>query len=400
MLFRVCLLGIVLTLAHTATAGDWPRWRGPNLDGISTETGWRTDWPAGGPKQLWKTNVGIGCSSFTISKGRAYTMGNKDDKDTIYCFDAVTGKPIWKHTYDCELAPKYYEGGTSMSPTVDGSLVFTVSKEGHVFCLQAETGKVMWAKHLQKDFGGKMPTWGYAGSPLVLGQTLLLEAGGKGSSLVALGKTMGNVMWRVGEDGAGYGSIMPFNYMGKVCLAIFNAFGPVVREATTGKEIARHPWNTKYDVNAATPIISKDTIFISSGYGTGAALLQLNPPGMKVVWQSKVMRNHFNSCILWKDHLYGFDESTFKCIEYATGKEKWARDDLGKGSLMLADGKLIIQGESGDLVLAEPTPLAYREIARAKVLSGKCWVVPVLANGRIYCKNNAGDVVCLDVSGK
>jgi len=179
---------------------------------------------------------------------------------------------------------------------------------------------------------------------------------------------------------------------------VFNGFGLVVHELNGGKEVARFAWKTQYEVNAGSPIVLDDKIFISSGYGTGCALLQLKSGSLTELWKNKAMRNHFASCVLWQDHLYGFDESTLTCLEFATGAVKWTEPSLGKGALMLADGKLIIQSEKGDLVIAAAEPAAYKEIARAKVLSGKCWVVPVLANGRLYVRNNAGDLVCLDVA--
>jgi len=391
---------LMFATLYSAMAADWPHWRGPTRDGISTETGWTTQWPAGGPTQLWQAKVGMGCSSITVSKGHAYTQGNQNETDTVFCFDANTGNVLWKHSYACPLMAKYWEGGTLATPTVDNDRVYTISKMGDLFCFQADSGKVLWSKNLPNDLGGQVPTWGYAGSPLVINDWVLLDVGAPGGATMALDKLTGNVVWKNGNDPAGYGTLQLFSFQGKECLASFNGFGLVVRELNGGKEVARFPWKTKYDVNATTPIIAGDKIFISSGYLHGCALLQLSADGLKEVWQNTKMKNHFNSCVLWQGHLYGFDENTFTCMEWATGEVKWTKPDLGKASVMIADGKLIIQAERGDLVIAEPTPAAFKEIARAKVLKGKCWVVPVLANGRIYTKNNAGDLICLDVSGK
>jgi outer membrane protein assembly factor BamB len=393
----ITVLALTIALTLAGRAADWPQWRGPNQDGISTETGWTTQWPAGGPKQLWKANVGTGFSSVTVSQGRVFTLGNKADTDTVYCFAAETGNLLWKYSYACPLNAKYYEGGPGATPTVDSDRVYTVSKTGQLFCFNAADGKIIWSKNLQTDLGGKMPTWGYAGSVLVFGNWAILDVGAPGGATIALDKLTGNVVWKNGQDPVGYGTLLLFRQGDRALLASFNGFGLVVREATTGKEVARFPWKTSYEVNAATPIVAGDKLFISSGYGKGCALVQLTPTGLQEVYTNKKMRNHFNNCVLWKGYLYGFDESTLTCLTLATGDVQWKQEGLGKGSLMIADGKLIIQAEKGDLVIATPTPAVYKEIARAKVQKGLCWTTPVLANGRIYTRNAAGGLVCVDV---
>ncbi len=397
-MIRTALMGILLSAAVAAQAADWPNWRGPTRDGISTETGWKLT--AGEAKKLWTAQVGMGCSAIHVAAGRAYTQGNKNETDTVFCFDAITGKELWKHSYPSPLMPNYWEGGTLATPTVDGDRVYAVGKKGDLFCFEAATGKIIWQKHLEKDFGGKMPTWGYAGSPLILGDKLLLETGADTGSVVALEKATGRLVWRGGKGPAGYGTIQPFSFQGKAYLAVFTGVALAILEQNGGKVVASYPFKTKYDVNAVTPIISGDKIFIAAGYNHGSALVKFTGRALEQVWESKKMRNHFNSCVLVNGCLYGFDESELACMELATGAIKWSQTGIGKASLMLADGKFIILAEKGDLITAEPSPAAFKELARAKVLGGKCWCVPVLANGRIYCKNNSGDLVCVDVSGK
>lgn len=250
---------------------------------------------------------------------------------------------------------------------------------------------------------------------------LIVEPGGKGTSaqepasaepgasVVALEKETGKVLWKAGNDRAGYSSPVAFDLKGRRCLAVFTAGGPVVRQLKDGGEVWRFGWKTAYEVNAATPIVSEGKLFISSGYNRGCALFDLssNPPAP--VWQSKVIRNHANSCVLWQGHVYGFDESQLKCIEWATGEMKWGEGKYRKGSVTLADGKLILYSEDGKLGIAEATPAAYKELAFTQAIKvrgdypGKAqtptWAVPVLANGRIYCRSQ-DDLVCLDVKAK
>jgi len=391
--------------ADQALAGDWPQWRGPKMDGISEETGWLSTWPDKGPKTLWKANVGVGYSTVSISNGRLYTMGNTADVDAVSCLDAATGAAIWKHTYPCPAKDPNRYNGTRSTPTVDGKHVYTISRVGHVFCLETAGGKVVWSKDFKADFGGKAPTWGYASSALIEGDLLIVEPGGKGASAAALDKTTGKVVWQAGDDPASYASPMPFDLNGERCVAFFNVFGLVGRRLKDGQELWRHPWKTSWDINPTTPIIEGNRVFISSGYNVGGALLEFTANSIKVVWQNKNMRNHVNSCILWKGHLYGFDERELKCLDFQTGQVKWAEKKYGKGSLKLAGGKFLVYSDRGRVAVADLSPDGCKELAGAQVFEGvegagcDTWAYPVLANGRLYCRS-LENLICLDVRGE
>jgi outer membrane protein assembly factor BamB len=393
----VAALALITSGATPATAADWFRWRGPDLNGISQETGWQSKWPAQGPKQLWKASVGTGFCSFSVSGSRVYTMGNSADTDTVFCLDANSGKTLWKYSYPCPLDAKNFEGGPAATPTVAGDRVYTYSRKGDLFCLGAADGKVIWSKNLNRDLGIEMPNWGSASSALVEGSLVILNAGGSGA---AFDKLTGKVAWTSGKTAGGYATAVPFNAGSDRCLAVLASRALVAVQAADGRELWRYPWKTDYDVNAADPIIDGDRVFISSGYNHGGALLKLNGSQPVKVWENKNMRNHFNSCVLWRDHLYGPDESELRCLAFDTGQVKWKYPQFGKGSLVLADAKLVGLSEKGELIIAEATPDAFKPISRAQVLTGKCWTAPVLSNGHIYCRNARGDVVCLDVSSR
>jgi outer membrane protein assembly factor BamB len=395
------LLGTSLALVP-AFGADWPRWRGPELNGISPETGWSATWPQEGPKTLWKVNVGTGFSSVSASQGRVYTMGNKDDQDTVYALEAQSGKELWKHTYACKLGDKYYEGGPGGTPTVDGSRLFTLSKLGQLFCLESASGKAVWSKNLAEELGAKLPTWFFASSVLVQGDTLLVNVGKAGT---ALNKADGKVLWTTGKEPAGYATPVPFSIGGVSGLAVLGEKDLFAVDAKTGAMLWSYPWKTQYDVNAADPIVAGDQIFISSGYKHGAALLRVTGGKPSLVWETKEMRNRYSTCVLIEGHLYGFDEGgDLKCLELKSGAVKWSEKGLSKkeeeGAVTAAGGKLIALGSKGELAVVEPTPAGFKAISRAQVIGGKCWTAPVLSDGRIYCRNAAGDLVCLDVRGK
>ena len=401
----VCVLSVCAIGAcfHTvADAADWPNWRGPNYNGISSETGWLTTWPQDGPKVLWKAEIGTGFSSISVSNGRAYTMGNISNNDVLYCLDAGTGAEIWKKSYPCLLFANSHEGGPCATPTVEGDAVYTFSKNGDAIRFNAATGQIIWHKNLVKELGLKPPTWYFAGSALLVGDLVILNAGTYG---VALKKADGSIAWQSGEGASGYATGVPFGAAGRQCVVI-----PVCRElvalnSQTGKVMWKVPWRTSYDINAADAVVSGDTVFISSGYNKGCALYGIYGSNVTEIWQNKNMRNQVSSSVLWKGHLYGFDGQVdgggkLTCLNLQTGQRIWSQAGMGTGSLMLADGKLIVLSEDGKLVVAEASPDGFKELASARILTGKCWTVPVLANGRIYARNAAGQLVCVDVGSK
>jgi len=394
--FVISVIG--LSRYGAAEAADWPNFRGPNHNGISNETGWSATWPENGPKVLWKKSIGNGFCSIAVSNGRAYTMGNIKDNDILYCFEADTGKQIWKKSYPCPLFKKNHEGGPAATPTVHGDSVYTFSKNGDAIRFKAATGQIVWHKNLNKELGLKHPTWYFAGSPFVIDNLVILNAGTAG---IALNKADGSVVWKNGNGPAGYATAVPFTMGSQKCVAIFASREIVGLVAATGKIIWRHPWRTSYDANIGNPIISGNTVFVCTGYNRGCALLKIEQGNVTEIWRNKNLRNHFNSSVLWQGYIYGFDDAKeLRCLDFKTGQMKWSKGGLGKGSLMIADSKLIILSERGKLVTAPASPEGFKELSSAQILTGKCWTVPVLANGRIYARNAVGNLVCMDVGAK
>ena len=399
MVFGLAVCAICSTFSYTVEAADWPNWRGPNHNGVSNETGWLTTWPEAGPKVLWEKTLGTGFGSMAVAEGRVYAMGNINNNDILYCLDADTGKEIWKKSYPCPLFDKNHEGGPSATPTIEGESVYTLSKNGDAIRFTKANGEIVWHKKLNNDLGYKHPTWYFAGSALIIDNIVILNVGTYG---VGLNKADGSIIWENGKDPAGYSTAVPFTMDGQKCIALFTAREMVALVATTGKILWKIPWKTSYDVNAADAIIEGNKIFLSSGYNKGCAVYTFSSSDFTEDWQNKNMRNHFNSCVLWKGYIYGVDDGeSISCLDFKTGQVKWAQRGFGKGSLILADGKLIILSDKGKLAIAEASPTEFKQLAEAQVLSGKCWTSPVLANGRIYARNNPdGRLVCLDVSGK
>jgi outer membrane protein assembly factor BamB len=392
--FLSTLLAAMVTVpAWSATAANntWPHFRGANRDGISTE---KVTLGSEAPQQLWKAKLGTGFTSIAIANGLVYSSGNENDRDTIVCLEAKSGKVVWTFPYPQKLEPNLYEGGPNSTPTVAGDHVYILAKDGFAACLEAKTGKAVWQKNVAQETGAAKPDWGFSGSPTVEGKVLYLNVGANGCALEA---ATGKVVWKSGGTKAGYATPIPFT-IGKVSgLLVFTSDALAAVNPMDGKVVWSHPWTTNYGVNSADPIVLGSQVFISTGYNYGCALLDFADGKPREVWRNKTMRNHFNACVLMGGHLFGFDEGTLKCIDWATGSQKWEQDGLGKGSLIAADGKLVILSERGELAIAEASASGYKELSRSQVLSGKCWTSPAIAEGRIYCRNAKGDLVCLAV---
>ena len=383
----------LFSLLGGAQAADWPQWRGPARNGISKENGWLTRWPASGPKRLWTIEVGAGHSSVAVVGARVYTMGNVKNQDIVWCLNAATGKALWKYAYRCK--PDNY-AGTRATPTVQENRVYTLSREGLALCLEAGTGRKIWQRLLPVLTGSPIPKWGFSSSPLIEGNLAIYNVGAAG---VALDKKTGTLIWKSAPGLASYASPVAYTVKGRRVLAIFPASGLVGVNPANGRQLWSFPWawNNPYQVNAADPIFWGDTIFISSGYNRGCVLLKIGDGAPTVVYQNTHMRNHINTCVLLNGFLYGCDQSTLKCLEIKTGRERWQESGFGRGGFSLVGDKLVLLTERGELVIAQATPQRYIELARVKVLMGTCYTQPVLSNNRIFCRNRDGQLACFDV---
>jgi outer membrane protein assembly factor BamB len=396
---EACVLITVFLWVVALRAEDWPNWRGPSRNGNSAEKGWLEQWPPDGPKILWKSKVGTGLSSFSVADGRVFTMGNEQNVDTIFCFDAESGKKVWERAYPADLGARFFEGGPASTPAVDGGRVYTLSRWGDVLCLEAGSGKVIWQKNAQKETSTRIPGWGFSSSPFMQGKFLVLNVGEAG---MALDKTDGKILWTSANKDSGYSTPVPWKQGDKTLVIFGSSQSYLAVDPETGAEAWRVRWLTEYGLNAADAIIEGEKMFISSGYGKGCALYRLGSGEPEQMWKSKAMRNQINSSVLIGKYLFGIDGDTeagaLKCIEFESGKEQWREPSTGAGAFMAADGKLIVLSDKGELLIVPASPDSFKTIARAQVLGGKCWTTPVLANGRIYCRNARGEVVCVDVN--
>jgi outer membrane protein assembly factor BamB len=393
---------LILFAVSLVWADDWPQWRGPNRDGISKETGLMKTWPATGPKVIWRATLGSGYSSISISQGRVFTMASIGTNEFAFAFDEATGKELWRFRTDATYQSGQGDGPRS-TPTVDGNWVYVLGAQGKFYALNAKDGKPIWSHDLISEFGSEIPGWGMSTSPLIEKDLVLLDLGGRtGHSIGAFNKKSGSMVWKTHTDKQGYSSPIAVTASGQRQLLFFTGTS-LVSVSPTGNVNWKYPWRTSYYANIATPIfIAPDKVYISSAYDTGAAVLKLvgdkNKASFQELWKSKISQNHFSSSILYDNYIYGFDNSILQCIEASTGTEKWKQSGFGKGSLILADGRLIMLGERGQLAMVAPTPVAYKEISQVQAIDGKTWTAPALANGKLYVRNDK-QLICMDLKG-
>ena len=381
---------------------DWPQWLGPHRNGISSETGLFGKVPSF--RESWRVHAGQGSSGLSVVGDRLYTMYIHSGEEYAVCLDARNGEVIWR-TRTTGNDPSEPRGGRSprATPTVDGKMVYVLSARGRLLALDSQFGTQRWSRNIVREFDSVRPNRIFAASPLVNRNLVLIEAGGKsGHSLMAFDKNSGETAWTTGSDERGSSSPI-IATIGQTRQAVFfTAYGLIAVAPQKGRVLWQYPWITSQSTNVVTPVfIPPNRFFISSSSDMGGSVVEVTATdkGYEVaeVWRNKNMRNHFATSIYYQGHLYGFDGSTLKCLDAATGEEKWKAQ--GKGTLIVADGHLVILDERCNLSIVEATPEGFVEKANTQVFRrSRCGTVPSLANGRIYLRDNK-EIVRIDLVG-
>jgi len=387
-------------VAATLGAADWHQYRGPSRDGTSPETGLVSEWGEDGPPELWRVPIGAAYSSLTVVGDRIYTMDSDATSEYVVAFAVASGAEIWR-TRIGELFENDYGNGPRSTPTWDDGMLYVVGSQGGVAAVTAEDGGVRWRHDVREEFDSELPRWAFTSAPLILGGSVIVEVGGSDDRTVAaFDKDSGEVRWTGGDGVQSYSSPIevPFNGITQI---VFLLKKGLIALDPEGRLLWSSEFVPELGIKPAPPVfVEPDLIFASASYDAGAKVVRMIDDGPRVkvedVWQDRLMRNHFNGSVAVAGHLCGFDKSTLKCIEAATGEQTWAVRGLGKGSLIRADDKLIVLSERGKLVLFAADPTAETELASHQVLTGRCWTQPSLADGRLYLRNNE-EMVKLDL---
>ncbi len=377
---------------------DWICWRGPEGDGYSSMTGIINDWSTGLEK-MWE--IGFLCqgeasadwSAPVVQGNRLIVCGREDSSDVVYCLNPQNGSLIWKKSYPTEAGSSYGTGFRA-TPWIDKDRVYTFGRSGDVICWNLLDGDMQWHQNVT-DEGGEEPTWGYSTSPLVTEELIVVNGGGSART-IAYDKISGNLKWKIGTGPAGYAALTSLMLEGTQVILSFHGKGLAAISSQDGKELWNTVWETDYDVNATTPIIIGDQVFITSGYGTGCQLLKVSKSEAKVLWKNTALASHHSDPILIDGHIYGYsgesvqNRGSFKCIELKTGNEKWSTNEMGWGTCTFVDGYILCCDIKGNLFLMQPDPNNF--VLKTKMsrvlgkIKGAFWTRPVLANDKLYLR--------------
>ncbi len=392
---RIALLlsGLVLSGASAQTPADWFQWRGPNRDGHSAETGLLQQWPQNGPPRLWQgAGAGEGYSSFSSSSGRLYTQGARGGTEYVMAFDAASGKKLWETANGARFRNEQGDGPRG-TPTLEGDRVYAFGGSGELSALDAASGKKAWSVNVVSTFGGNVPYWGYSESPLIVGDRIVLNAGGRRASIVAIDKASGKALWQNHNDEAGYSSPVLLRTGSLQQVVFFTGQRALAVDPRDGRLLWSYNRASNGTANIATPVIRGTRVFFSSAYGTGGGMVQVKAAGAisaaEEMYFTREMRNHHSSSVLVGDTLYGFSDSILTALNFDSGQLAWRDRSVGKGSLIYADQRLYLYSENGVVGLAEANPTAYRERGRFSIAAegAPTWSHPIITNGRLILRD-------------
>lgn len=396
------LLAIIACLTITAGvfAADWPCWRGPNKDGIAPDTGINKDWNNNPPQKLWEVPMHDGgYAGPSVADGKVFIIDHEGAQDVVRALNADTGEVIWEFRYD-DLEKANY-GFSRSTPVYDEGRLYTISFKGNVGCFDAETGEIIWGKNMPGKYGGRVPTWGYAMSALVDGDRVILVPGAPNGTVVALNRMTGDLIWQGGGgDIPGYSTPVKATINEIPQYVVFAGKAVIGVDAESGELLWRVPWETSYDVNAGTPTILDNSVFITSDYGRGCAIIDVQPDGPEIAWETTAMCAHFNTPVFLNGYLFGTADRSNKnlvCVDPRSGEAMWSEPGFERGGVVGVDGVVLaLSGNQGFLAMVEATPDGYTELGRFTPLGGQSWSPPVIANGKLYVRNKEA-LACFDL---
>ncbi len=391
-----------VTLAEAPSPASWPYYRGPRMDG-SYGGSINTDWPSEGPPELWRVPVGGGYASFVVGDGLAYTIEQRREQEVVAAYELLSGVERWNANWDARFEESMGGDGPRATPALYEGTLIALGATGELRALDAATGDEIWQTNILEDAGAANLTWGMAASPSIFEGAVLTAPGGPDGAVIAYELDTGAIRWRALDAEGAYTAPAVFTLDGLSQIVLIGADQVIALSTDGARTYWTHPWATMNGINAAQPLqVADDRIFVSSGYGQGAAVLEIDADveagtaAVSELWFNNRMKNTFSSSVLHEGHIYGLDEGILACVDPATGERKWKGGRYGHGQLLLASGHLLITTERGDLVLVRATPEFHQELVALPAVSGRTWNNPALANGILLVRNDR-EAVAFDV---
>lgn len=405
---RTFLLHLGATLVPSAvSAQGWPQMLGTTRDGSYRGAPLADRWPSAGPRVVWRKTIGQGLSGPIVVGDRLVLFHRVANEEIVEAFDRRTGQAQWRYAYPTTYRDDFgFDEGPRAVPVAAEGTIFTFGAQGQLHAVQADKGTRVWSLDTAAKFGVAKGFFGAAGSPLVEEGRVIANIGGRGAGIVAFDAKRGTVLWTATDDEASYSSPVGATLDGKRVAVFLTRAAVVGVESATGRVVFRRPWRARVaaSVNAATPVVVGDLVFVSAEYGPGAGVLRMTGPTLEEVWSSNdVLSNHYATSVHANGVLYGFHGRqefgpSLRAVELRTGKVRWSEERFRAGSVLLAGNHLLIAREGGELVLAQASPDAFRPLARAQVLSPTVRALPALSDGLLYLRND-NTLICLDVGG-
>lgn len=375
------------------TGGEWPAFRGPNRDGVVRGVRIQTDWSQKPPVQLWRQPVGPGWSSFAVHGNLVYTQEQRGENENVSCYDLATGRTVWRHNDKARFWESNAGAGPRGTPTINNGRVYTLGATGILNALDAATGSRVWSRNAAEDTKTKVPTWGFAGSPLIVDDTVIVATAG---ALAAYDLATGKPRWFGPAGSKGYSSPHLSTIDGVKQILLLNGDGAISVSPSDGKLLWKHAWPGDSIVQPGVTADGDVLIGSGSGFGTEIGLLRLavdqgaNGWTTQQRWIAIGLKPYFNDFVVHKDHAFGFDGSILSCVDLRDGAQKWEGNSYGYGQiLLLADQDLLlVVSERGELALVKAAPEQFSEVARFKAIKGKTWNHPVLAGDVLLVRNS------------
>ena len=388
---------LLLLLSASLAAADWPQFLGPTRNGAYVGAPLNEKWPSGGPRVLWRKQVGQGLSGPVVAEGRLILFHRLENREIVDAIDATSGAAQWRHAYPTAYRDDFgFDEGPRAVPVVGDGVVYTYGAEGKLHAVELSTGKPLWNVDAMRQFEVEKGFFGAAGSPLVDAGRVIANIGGKKGGIVAFDARSGKVLWTATADAASYSSGVAVTLEGRRYAIFLTREALVGLDPATGEERFRRPWRARQaaSVNAATPLVIGNAIFISAEYGPGAGVLRLDGAKLVDVWTSNdVLSNHYATSVHHEGRLFGFHGRqefgpVFRAVDFQTGKVLWSTGRFGAGTVTLAGNRLVIVRETGELVIASSAGPSFQQIASASILPATVRAYPALANSVLYARND------------